>query len=103
MVNGSAQLPAVVPESVRLDLIGLRTRAVLAVLVAFLCVGCLPKIPHQRLSERAKVAISYVIDPGYSGGTFAPPEALKKAIAAELDDHNLETVEVPTRGFPPSA
>ncbi|MDP1821920.1 MAG: alpha-amylase family glycosyl hydrolase [Archangium sp.] len=70
-------------------------RALVMVLVVAFCAGCLPKIPRQRLSERAKVAVAYIVDPGYSGTPFTPPDALKKAIAAELDDHNLELVEVP--------
>jgi hypothetical protein len=49
----------------------------LVAFIALVCLGCLPKIPHQRLSERAKVAVSYVIGPGYSGGAFAPPEACR--------------------------
>lgn len=74
-------------------------RALVVLLVVSLWVGCLPRIPRQRLSERARVAVAYVVDPGYSGGAFAAPEALKKAIAAELDDHNLEVVEVPAEAL----
>ena len=70
-------------------------RALVVVLIVSLCAGCLPKIPRQRLAERAKVAVAYIVDPGYSGKPFTPPEALKKAIAAELDDHNLEVIELP--------
>jgi len=70
-------------------------RALVLLVVFSLCAGCLPKIPRQRLAERAKVAVAYIVDPGYSGAAFAPPEALKKAIRAELEDHNLELVEVP--------
>ncbi len=57
--------------------------------------GCLPKVPRQRLAERAKVAVAYIVDPGYSGAPSAPPVALKRAIAAELENHNLEVIEFP--------
>ncbi len=70
-------------------------RALVLLMVVSLCAGCLPKIPRQRLAERAKIAVSYIVDPGYSGVAYAPPDALKKAINAELDDHNLEVIEVP--------
>ncbi len=70
-------------------------RALGSLLLLALCVGCLPKVPRQRLAERAKVAVAYIVDPGYSGTPYTPPDALKKAIAVELDDHNLELVEVP--------
>lgn len=70
-------------------------RAFVVVLLATLGLGCIPKIPRQRLAERAKVSVAYIVDPGYAGKPFVPPDALKKAIAAELDDHNLEVVEVP--------
>jgi hypothetical protein len=70
-------------------------RALWLVLLLSLCAGCLPRIPRQRLAERAKVAVAYIVDPTYAGKPFTPPEALKKAIAAELDDHNLELVELP--------
>ena len=67
----------------------------LSLVVLLLAAGCLPRIPRQRLSERAKIAVGYVVDPQYAGAPFAPPEALKAAIKKELDDHNLELVEVP--------
>ncbi|HEY0882118.1 MAG TPA: hypothetical protein VGD87_11335, partial [Archangium sp.] len=70
-------------------------RALCLSVLALFAFGCVPKIPRQRLSERAKVSVSYIVDPGYAGAAFAPPEALKKAIVKELDDHNLEVVEVP--------
>jgi hypothetical protein len=70
-------------------------RALCLSVLALFAFGCVPKIPRQRLSERAKVSVSYIVDPGYAGAAFTPPEALKKAIAKELDDHNLEVVEVP--------
>ena len=70
-------------------------RALTWVMIVSLFAGCLPKIPRQRLAERAKVAVAYIVDPGYSGVAVTPPEALKKAIAKELDDHNLELVELP--------
>ncbi|MGV3619795.1 MAG: alpha-amylase family glycosyl hydrolase [Archangium sp.] len=67
----------------------------LVVLLALFTSACLPKVPRQRLTERARVAVAYVVDPSYAGQPFAPPEALKKKFAADLDDHNLEIVEVP--------
>lgn len=67
----------------------------LVVLSVVLSSACLPKVPRQRLSERAKVAIAYVVDPSYAGTPFAPPDSLKQKISADLDDHNLEVVEVP--------
>ena len=70
-------------------------RALWMFVVISICVGCLPRIPRQRLAERAKVAVAYIVDPGYSGKPFTPPEALKKAIATELEDHNLEVIELP--------
>jgi hypothetical protein len=57
--------------------------------------ACLPRVPRQRLVERATIAVGYIVDPGYAGSPFAPPEALKARIKAELDAHNLEVVEVP--------
>lgn len=65
------------------------------VLLALVSSGCLPKVPRQRLNERARIAIAYIVDPSYAGQPFAPPDVLKKKIAADLDDHNLEVVEVP--------
>lgn len=70
-------------------------RALVWLLVLSSCLACLPRVPRQRLSERAKVAVAYIVDPGYAGTAFTPPDALKKLIAAELDDHNLEVVELP--------
>lgn len=70
-------------------------RARLVLVVLLVASACLPRIPRQRLGERAKIAIGYVVDPQYSGAPFAPPAALKAAIKKELDDHNLELVEVP--------
>lgn len=61
--------------------------------------SCLPRIPRQRLSERAKIAVGYIVDPQYAGAAFAPPAALKDAIKKELDDHNLEIVDVPLEGI----
>jgi hypothetical protein len=69
-------------------------RAVVA-LVLVLASGCLPKLPRQRLAERAKIAVGWVVDPAYAGAAFAPPDALKQAMAKEFEDHNLEVVEVP--------
>lgn len=66
--------------------------------LVFLLIGatsCLPRIPRQRLNERAKIAVGLIADPAYSGTAFAPPEALRAAIKKELDDHNLEIIEVP--------
>jgi hypothetical protein len=63
--------------------------------VLVLASACLPRIPRQRLGERAKIAVGYVVDPQYAGTSFAPPDALKEAIKKELDDHNLEIVDVP--------
>lgn len=71
-------------------------RRLLPILMVLVCAAaCLPKVPRQRLAERAKVAVAYIVDPGYAGTAFTPPDALKKLIAAELDDHNLEVVELP--------
>ncbi|MFT3709205.1 MAG: hypothetical protein QM817_16300 [Archangium sp.] len=70
-------------------------RARLFIVVLLVASACLPRIPRQRLSERAKIAVGYVVDPQYSGSAFAPPDALKDAIKKELDDHNLEIVDVP--------
>ena len=70
-------------------------RALVLLMVVSWCAGCLPKIPRQRLAERAQIAVAYIVDPGSSGVAYAPPDALKKAINAELEDHNLEVIEVP--------
>lgn len=70
-------------------------RALVSLVLIVTCLGCIPKVPRQRLAERAKVSVAYIVDPGYAGQPFTPPDALKKAINAELDDHNLEVVEVP--------
>jgi hypothetical protein len=70
-------------------------RALVAMFLVLVCTACLPRIPRQRLEARAKIAVAYIVDPGYAGTPFTPPDALKKAIAAELDDHNLEVVELP--------
>lgn len=67
----------------------------LVVVLALVSSACLPKVPRQRLSERARVAVAYIVEPTYAGTPFAPPDALKQKIAADLDDHNLEVVEVP--------
>lgn len=72
----------------------MRTPLVLTLALA-LGAGCLPKVPKQRLDARATIAVAYVVDPSYSGEPFTPPDALKNAIKAELDAHNLEVVEVP--------
>lgn len=63
-------------------------------LVAF-GLGCMPKVPKQRLAERAKVAVVYVVDAARVGEPESPPDALKRAVAAELDQRNLEVVELP--------
>jgi len=65
------------------------------VVVALLVCGCLPKIPRQRLAEPAKIVVAYIVDPSYSGSAFSPPDELRKAIAKELEDHNLQVVELP--------
>lgn len=70
-------------------------RALVLLLAASLSLGCLPKVPRQRLAERAKVSVGYIVDPSYAGSPATPPEALKKAIRLELEDHNLEVVEAP--------
>lgn len=70
-------------------------RALVLVLAASLWLGCLPKVPRQRLAERAKIGVGYIVDPSYAGTPVAPPEALRNAIRVELEDHNLEVVEVP--------
>lgn len=66
-----------------------------AVLVAFAALGCIPKVPQQRLAERAKVAVVYVVDRAGAGEPWSPPDSLKKAVAAELDTRNLEVEELP--------
>lgn len=60
-----------------------------------LLTACLPRVPKQRLAERARVAVAYIVDPSYSGQPFAPPEVLKQRFAKELDDRNLEVIDVP--------
>lgn len=70
-------------------------RALVLLLAASLSLGCLPKVPRQRLAEQAKIGVGYIVDPSASGAPWAPPDALKVALAAELADHNLEVVEVP--------
>ncbi len=70
-------------------------RRAVAVLLLVLATGCLPKVPRQRLTERASIAVAYIVDPSYAGSAFAPPDALKARIKAELDAHNLEVVELP--------
>jgi hypothetical protein len=66
-----------------------------ALLVVVLGVGCIPKVPKQRLAERAKVAVVFVVDPSRAGDSWSPPDSLKKAVVAELDSRNLEVVELP--------
>lgn len=70
-------------------------RALSVMLIAWVSGGCLPRVPQQRLAERTKVAVAYIVDPGYAGSPFVPPEALKKGIASVCDGRNLEAVEVP--------
>lgn len=70
-------------------------RAVVLLLLLGLSSACLPRVPRQRLAERARIAVAYVVDPGYAGAPFEPPAALKERIRAELGDHNLEVLEVP--------
>ncbi len=70
-------------------------RALVVVVLALVGVGCVPKVPRQRLAEPAKIAVAYIVDPTYSGVAFTPPDELKKAMAKELEDHNLQLVEVP--------
>lgn len=70
-------------------------RAVVLVLLLGLSSACLPRVPRQRLAERARIAVAYVVDPGYAGAPFAPPDPFKERVKAELSDHNLEVVEVP--------
>ena len=60
-----------------------------------LMTACLPRVPKQRLAERARIAVGYIVDPSYSGKAFEPPDELKKRFAAELNERNLEVVEVP--------
>jgi hypothetical protein len=67
----------------------------LSLVLAVFAVGCLPKIPRQRLAEPAKIAVAYIVDPSYAGAPFTPPAELKQAIAKELADHNLQVVELP--------
>jgi hypothetical protein len=57
--------------------------------------GCLARVPRQRLAEPASIAVVYVVDPAHSGDVGSPPEALKQAVAAELDGHNLRAVDLP--------
>lgn len=73
----------------------MRALRLLPVVLCVVGLACLPRIPRQRLTEPAKIAVAYVVDPSYAGAPFAPPEALRKAIAKELADHNLEVVELP--------
>jgi hypothetical protein len=71
------------------------TRPWLMVLLAVASSGCLPKVARQRLAERAKVAVVYVVDPSLAGESWSPPDGVKKAVATELDQRNLEVVELP--------
>lgn len=75
----------------------MKTRALLVVVIA--ATACLPRIPKQRLPEPTKIAVGYVVDPGYSGTPFAPPDELKQAINQQFDDHNLQPVVVPLETF----
>jgi hypothetical protein len=67
---------------------------VVAVLV-LLGSGCLSRVPRQRLAERAKVAVVYLVDRGGAGEPWSPPGALKESVAAELELRNLEAIELP--------
>ncbi|MFO0599238.1 MAG: hypothetical protein U0228_28285 [Myxococcaceae bacterium] len=67
----------------------------LGALVFAVSSGCLPKVPRQRLSEPTKIAVGLVVDPGYAGVPFAPPDSLWQALVTELADHNLQPVPVP--------
>ncbi|GMU60767.1 MAG: hypothetical protein AMXMBFR34_25300 [Myxococcaceae bacterium] len=71
------------------------TRWTALALVVAAASGCIPKIPRQRLAERAKVAVVYVVDPSRAGESWSPPDGLKKSVAGELDQRNLEVVELP--------
>jgi hypothetical protein len=66
----------------------------LALALSLVLVSCLPRVPRQRLSDNAAVAVAYVVDPAYAGSPTAPPQELKQALAKELDEHNLRAVEV---------
>lgn len=66
-----------------------------ALLVVVFGAGCIPKVPQQRLAERAKVAVVFVVDPSRAGDSWSPPDSLKQAVVAELDQRNLEAVELP--------
>jgi hypothetical protein len=72
-----------------------RARWWIAGLWAVVAMGCLPKVPRQRLAERAKVAVVYVVDRTGAGEPWSPPDSLKTAVAAELDQRNLEVLELP--------
>lgn len=73
----------------------MRSGFLLALAAALLGGACVPRVPPQRLAERAKVAVAWVVDPSYAGAPFAPPQALRQAVTAALDERNLEVVEVP--------
>lgn len=72
-----------------------RAAAVGLVVLALGALGCIPRVPQQRLAERAQVAVVYVVDRAGAGAPWTPPEALKAAVTQALDARNLEVVERP--------
>ena len=60
-----------------------------------LVTACLPRVPKQRLAERARIAVGYIVDPSYSGKAFEPPDELKKRFAAK----SIEGMTIPAAGM----
>lgn len=57
--------------------------------------GCMPKVPPQRLPERTPIAVTIVVDAASPGGPDEVPEALRRAFREVLDQRNLQMHEVP--------
>jgi hypothetical protein len=66
-----------------------------ALAAVLLSLSCIPKVPRQRLETTTPILVGYVVDPTYAGDATTAPDALKEAIAKELESRNLGAVEVP--------
>lgn len=64
-------------------------------LVLLLALGCIPKVPQQKLASATPILVGYVVDPSYAGAPTTAPDALKEAITKALADRNLTVVEAP--------
>ncbi len=61
----------------------------------FLAIGCIPRIPVQKLPTPTPIAVAYVVDPSFAGLPTTAPDKLKAAVTAALGERNLQPVELP--------